>query len=84
MSLNEYRAHIEEEAALKKKGMININTKDVLFSSNKLLIIQLETMAKRLDARKVGQLSATFICDYYEQAYESGVCLPTSLGLLEE
>jgi len=41
MPLNEYRAHTEEEAALKKKGVIDLSTHDALLSSNKLLSIQL-------------------------------------------
>jgi len=47
MSLNEYRAHTKEEAAPKNKCMIDLNTEDVLLASNKLLSIQLETLAKR-------------------------------------
>ncbi|AES87383.1 hypothetical protein MTR_4g026370 [Medicago truncatula] len=31
MSLSEYRAHTEEKAATKKKGMIDLNTHDVYF-----------------------------------------------------
>jgi len=42
-SLNEYRAHIKEEAASKKKCMIDLNTHDVLLASNKLFSIQSET-----------------------------------------
>ena len=57
MSLNEYRGHTEEEATPKKKGMINLNTQDALLASNKLLSIQLETIAKRLEAREVAHLS---------------------------
>lgn len=47
MYLNEYHAHINKVAALKKKGMIDLNTQDVLFSSNKLLSLQLETTEKK-------------------------------------
>ena len=46
MSLNEYRPHIEEEAAPKKKCMIDLNTQDVLLACNKLLSIQLEHSQK--------------------------------------
>ena len=51
MSLNEYCIHTEEEAASKKKCMIDLNTHDDLFANNKLFNIQLETIAKRMDAR---------------------------------
>jgi len=37
MSLNEYRAHTDEEATRKKNFMIYLNTQDALVSSNKLL-----------------------------------------------
>jgi len=80
MSLNEYRGHTEEEATPKKKGMIVLKTQDALLASNKLLSIQLETLAKRLEAREVAQLSAKVTCDFQEKAHESGACLPASLG----
>ena len=51
MSLNEYRGITEEEATPRKKGMIDLSTKDALHASNKLLSIQLETIAKWLAAR---------------------------------
>jgi len=54
MSLNEYRAHTDKEAALKKKAMIYLNTQDVLFSSNKLLSLQLETIAKKWPNYQLG------------------------------
>jgi hypothetical protein len=38
--------------------MIDLNTRNALLASNKLLSIQLETIAKRLEAREVAQLSA--------------------------
>lgn len=50
MSLNEYRVHTKEEAAPRKKCMIYLNTEDDILASNKLLSIQLETLAKRLEA----------------------------------
>jgi len=53
MSLNEYRAHTKEGSAPKKKGMLDLNTKDALLASKKLLNIQLETMAKRLASKKL-------------------------------
>ena len=84
MSLNEYRGHIEEEATPRKKDMIDLNTQDALLSSNKLLYIQLETIAKRLEAREVAHLSAQANCEICEQAHENGACLPTSLGFSEE
>jgi hypothetical protein len=80
LSPNEYRGHIEEEMTPRKKGMIDLNTQDALLASNKLLSIQLETLAKRLEAREVAHLSAKTNCDIYEQAHESGACLPASLG----
>ena len=39
MSLNEYRAHTEEEATPKKKCMIDLNAQDDLLANNKLLSI---------------------------------------------
>jgi len=36
--------------------MIELDTQDVLLTSNKLLSIQIETLAKNLDAREVAQL----------------------------
>jgi hypothetical protein len=84
MSLNEYHAHTEEEAAPKKKGMIDLNAQDSLHASTKHLIIQLETLAKRLEAHEVAQLSTNATCDFCEQANESGVRLLISLGLSEE
>lgn len=80
MYLNEYRGHTEEEATSKKKGMIDLNTQDALLASNKLLSIQLETIAKRLEARQVARLSAKTNCEICEQAHESGACLPLLLG----
>jgi hypothetical protein len=77
MSLNEYRGHTKEEATPRKKGMIDLNTQDALLASIKLLIIQLETIVKRLEAHEVANLSAKTNC---EQAHENGACLPTSLG----
>jgi len=84
MSMNEYRGHTEEEANPRKKGMIDLNTQDALLARNKLLNIQLKTIAKRLEAREVAQLSAKANCDICEQAHESGVCIPTSFGFSEE
>lgn len=72
MYLNEYRAHThthtEEEASPKEKGMIDLNARDALLAINKLLSLQLETLAKRLEARGVAQLSAKVTCDLCEQA----------------
>jgi len=79
MSLNEYRGHIEKEATPKKKVMIDQNIQDALLSSNKLLSIQLETLAKRLEARKVAHLYSKTNCHVCDQAHESGACLPASL-----
>jgi hypothetical protein len=84
MSLNEYRGHTEEEATPWKKGMIDLNTQDALLASNKLLSIQLETIAKRLEAREVAHLYAKTNCEICEQAHENGACLPTSLGFSKE
>ena len=84
LPLNEYRAQTDEEDAPKKKGMIYINIQDALLASNKLLSLQLETIAKRLEAREVTKLSARNTCDFWEQAHESGACLSISLGLSEE
>jgi len=64
--------------------MIDLNTQDALLASNKLLILQLETIAKKLEAREGAKPSARNTCDFCEQAHESGACLPTSLGLSEE
>jgi len=63
---------------------VDLNTQDALLARNKLLIIQLETLAKRLEAREVAHLSAKTNCDIYKHAHESGVCLPASLGFSEE
>lgn len=79
MSLNEYRAHTEEDIAPKKKCIIDLHTQDDLLSSNELLIIQLETLAKRFDTREVAQLSTTMTHDFCEHAHERG--LPANLGL---
>jgi len=49
--------------------MIDLNIQDDLLASNKLLNVQIETLAKRLEARKVAQLSAKSICDFSKQAY---------------
>ena len=51
---------------------------------NKLLSIQLEIIAKRLEAREVAQLSPKTNCNICEQAHESDACLPESLGFSEE
>jgi len=66
MSLNEYWGHTEEEATPKKKCMIDLNTQDNLLASKKLLNIQLETLAKRLEAYEVAHLSEKTNCDIYE------------------
>jgi len=84
MSLNEYLGHIEEEATPRKNGLIDQNTQDDLLARNKLLSIQLETIAKRLEVREVGHLSAKTNCDICEQAHESAACFPASLGFSEE
>jgi len=60
--------------------MIDLNTRDALLASNKLLSIQLDIIAKRLEAREVAHLSAKTNCEICEQAHENGACLPTSLG----
>jgi hypothetical protein len=80
MSLNEHRGHTEEEATPRKKDMIDLNTQDALLATNKLLSIQLETIAKRLEALEVAHLSAKTNCDICEQAHENGAWLPASLG----
>jgi hypothetical protein len=67
-----------------KKDMINLNTKDALLSSNKLPRLQLETIAKKLEAREVAKISAKCTCDLCEQSHESRACLPTNLKLSEE
>lgn len=51
---------------------------------NKLLNIQLETIAKRLEALEFAQLSANTNCNIREQAHESDACKPESLGFSEE
>ena len=84
MSLYEYRGHTEEEATPRKKVMIDLNTQDVLLASNKLLNIQLESIAKMLEAREVAHLFAKTNSEICEQAHESGACLPASLGFSEE
>jgi len=84
MSLNQCRAHTDEEASSKKKCMININTEDDLLASNKVLSLQPETIAKNLEARAAAKLSAKSKCDLCEQAHKSEECLPTSLKLSEE
>jgi len=84
MSMNEYRGHTEEEETPRKKDMIDLNTQDALLASNKLHKIQLESIAKRLEAREVAHLFAKTNCEICEQAHESSVCLPTSLGFSEE
>jgi len=81
MSLKEYCAHTDKEDSPKKKGMIDLNTQDVLLASNKLLRLQLEMIAKKMEAREVAKLSARNTYDLCEQAHESGACLPTVLGL---
>jgi len=58
-----------------------MNTQDALLANNKLPSIQIETLAKKLDAREVAQLSAKATCDFCEQADESGSCLLASFGL---
>jgi len=55
-SLNEYRAHIKEEAASKKKGMIDLNTHDALPASNKILSIEIETISNTLEAKTLAQI----------------------------
>jgi hypothetical protein len=60
--------------------MKDLNIQDALLSSNKLLSIQLETIAKSLEAREVAHLSPKTNCDICEQAHGSGACLPASLG----
>jgi len=52
MSLNEYRAHTYEEASPRKKGMIDLNTHDALLASNKLLSLQLQTIAKKVGSKR--------------------------------
>ena len=64
--------------------MIDLNTQDDLLASNKLLSVQLETRAKRLEDREVAHLSAKTNRDIFEQSHESGACLPTSLEFSEE
>lgn len=82
--LYEYHAHNEEEGASKKKGMIYLKTLISVLASKKLLNIQQETIAKRLEAKEASQLSAKVTCAFSEQAHESGACIPASLGLSEE
>jgi len=84
MSLNEYRAQTDDESAPKKKDMMDLNTQNALLAGNKLLSIQREAIAKRLEARDVSQVSARSTCDFCEQAHESGTCLPSCLGLSKE
>jgi hypothetical protein len=84
MSLNECRGQCEEEVTPKKKGMIDLKNQGVLLASNKLLNIQLETLAKRLEAREVAQLSVKAYCNVCEQTHESDACLRESLGVLKD
>ena len=66
MKIKTDRGHTEEEATPKKKCMIDLNTQDNLLASKKLLNIQLETLAKRLEAYEVAHLSEKTNCDIYE------------------
>jgi len=57
----------------------------MLLASNKLLNAQLKKIQKRLEAKKLAQLSSDGLsCELCEQTQRSGACLPQSLGLSEE
>jgi len=58
MFLNEYRSQIEERSIQKKQGVLNLETHDALRTSNKILSIQLEAIAKKLEAQEVENISS--------------------------
>jgi hypothetical protein len=85
MSLNEYHPKIENIGVLKKQRVLRLEIHDALLERNKLLSDKIDALAKRLEAQEVAKLSINGVsCDFCEQAHESGVCLPDSLGLSEE
>jgi len=61
------------------KGVLDLETHDTLFASNKLLSAQLETIKKKLELAQLSSHSLS--CELCEQPHKSGVCLPQSLGL---
>lgn len=72
----------------KRKGVLDLETHDMLLASNKLLSAQLKQnykKKKKMEAKKLEQLSSHGLsCELCEQTHRSGVCLPQSLGLSQE
>jgi len=65
-----------------KHGFLSLDTHESLLASNKLISIQMEAIAKKLEAQEVASLSFNgVVCDFWEQSHKSGACLSTSLGL---
>ena len=65
--------------------MLSLETHDVLQTNIKLLIVQLEAVAKNLKAQEVANISSNGeVYDFCEKAHESDACLPASFGLSKD